>query len=131
MQKQLANGFTDFVLRGRNPASHKLRYGIGGTNISDDGKVVFLYFTFRSGQNYCCMESGCHLSLHSESDFERLRECLRSAGLNVEKPMRVHIRFICEGGARFAVNPGHQNPEYRTVDKAWEYEELYDETAAA
>ena len=129
MLKQLRDGFIHYMVARcrRTPAHH---YGVSVTETSADGKDLFLTFTFRSGHRYCCSAASCHHGLVFKSDFEQLQEYFEKAGAKVSRPMRIHMRVICEGGALFAENPGDAQPVYEAVAKQLEHVELYDESAA-
>jgi hypothetical protein len=125
MRKQLAKGFIAFMTRGRKPTE----YGIGVTALSADGSIIHLNFVFRCGHRYCCGSAACHHGLLFDSDYERLRECCRQAGVVVPTPMTIHMKVMCERGAMFAINPGNSQPQYEAAT-GWTAEETCEESDA-
>jgi hypothetical protein len=129
-EKRLTKGFIAYMRPAREQRGYRFNYGISVTNFSADGTQLFLTFTFRSGNRYCCWASACHHGLLFDSDFERLRQCFQEAGVNVGRPMRIRMRVVCEGGALFAAGPRDAHPTYEPALKRWECMEIYDESAA-
>jgi hypothetical protein len=96
-----------------------------GVSVSD-AKLCFnvaLTLTYRAGEKYCCTAEGCAFS----PDWTRLRECLRSHGIEPEHPIRILLRCVFERGARFAVRPGDRNPVYEPLAQARVTEHVIDE----
>jgi hypothetical protein len=128
--RRLAKGF-HFYLRGPSRlAGSRPAYGITVSQVSAGGREFWLTLTFRSGRRYCCESPHCHLGLLFGSDFDRLRACFREAGVEVPRPMRIHLRVVYEGGALFAVSPGDARPEYQPVRAHGQTAESLDEEEA-
>ena len=88
--------------RGPNPYFPETRkqpdYGV---KAALDGNVLRMTLTFHSESAYCCMEWGCHLSLHDGKRWETLRR--KCADLGVSTPTRFQLQLSCvvESGALF------------------------------
>ncbi len=108
---------------------YRFNYGIDVTDVSPDRTEVVVRLTFLPGRRYSA-EPGCHHGLPLDTDFERLRECFRRAGVEVGGPMRVRLRVVCRAGALVARDPGKADPHYEPIAVGWECDEAYDEAAA-
>jgi hypothetical protein len=128
---KLAHGFLAYMRPNEDPVYPAQVYGIRVTDFSPDQKAVFLTFSFRTGQRYCCDCSACHHGLLFDSDYERLRESFRQNGVEVGCPMRIHMHVVCEAGALFDFGPraGTLPPAYEQIERA-EWDEVYDERKA-
>jgi len=63
------------------------------------GLIVDITMTFVTGSRYCCVEWGCHLPLHDEDTWRRLRGALTAIGAAPEQPMRARMTIAVECGA--------------------------------
>jgi hypothetical protein len=116
MRKQLAQGLVVFMTRERKLPGYRFNYGIGGTNISADGRTIHLTFVFRRARRYCCAQSGCHHGLLFEADYARLRNCFGQMGVVVPRPMTVYMKVVCEGGSRSPISrTGHSFRRRRPI----------------
>src|SRR5438094_851296 len=102
---KLANGFVRYMRPNEDSPERDVNYGISVSDLSPDSKTIFLTFTFLSGVRYCCPYSSCHHGLLFDEDYERLRDCFRQAGMEIGRPMKIHMKVICEVGALWDDGP--------------------------
>ena len=128
---KLTNGFAAYMARGKDSAKTLERYAIRVTDITLDSKDIWLSFSFRRGIRYCCDCSACHHGLLFDIDFERLRDYFRQSGIEVRRPMRIHMKLRCEVGTLFDDGPQteKQPPAYETIE-GYDQDEVYDERNA-
>jgi hypothetical protein len=129
--RKLTNGFVAYMTRNRHSPEHGVTYGISVTDFSPDSKRIFLTFIFLRGVRYCCPYSSCHHGLLFEEDYGRLAECFRQAGVEVGRPMKIHMKVVCETGALWDDGPRGDvlPPAYENVQR-YESDEVYDERKA-
>ena len=88
---------------------------------SAEERLLQLRLTFERNGSYCCCEPGCHIFLHSRSQWERLRSVLVRGGAQVApESLDVHVLGVVEAGARFQVRHG--------ASEAFDYEATYCES---
>ena len=73
-------------------------YGVGA---SFENATIHLTLTFRCGRAYCCAEPGCHLSLCDGKGWERLRQDLAEAELELPPRLELLLLTVVEPGALF------------------------------
>ncbi len=87
-----------------------------------EGLVVRL--TFLAGQSYCCFEPGCHLGLHTSSDWRELRGLFAQRGLTAStRPLVIRLEGVVERGAASTAYPSGHNG----ASEAYSFDEVFDE----
>jgi hypothetical protein len=88
--------------RGPDPLSPENRtqpdYGVHAVL---DGDVLRMTLTFQSESAYCCMEWGCHLSLHDGKRWETLRQKCANRGVSTPARFQLQLSCVVETGALF------------------------------
>lgn len=88
--------------RGPDPTDPARRqspdYGVAASLEAD---VLDVVLTFKKDRAYCCMEWGCHLSLHDGKRWNKLREEIADAGAIAPSRLRLHLSCKIEEGALF------------------------------
>src|SRR5262245_28388798 len=90
--QKLTSGFRAYIAGWPKRSDDRPSYGIDAAGFSTDRREISFDFTFRSGHEFCCYESGCHHGLLLDVDYERLRECFGKEGIEVGRPMIVRMK---------------------------------------
>src|SRR5215213_6474967 len=81
MERRLTVAFTEFLARNRGPCGRPDYYGVRVEGAAENGSEFELTLTFKSGEQYCCAEPGCHTGLNDPEVWRCLREVLGRHGL--------------------------------------------------
>ena len=104
MTVDVTSVFATYLAQNRGPdpkdptGTRPSEYGVSAE--WEDG-VVRLVLTFLAGCVYCCMESGCHLSLFSTKRWEWLRRELSARGIQLPSRLTLMVEIVVEEGAIF------------------------------
>jgi hypothetical protein len=104
MTVDVTSVFATYLAQNRGPdpkdptGTRPSEYGVSAE--WEDG-VVRLVLTFLAGCVYCCMESGCHLSLFSTKRWEWLRRELSARGIQLPSRLTLMVEVVVEEGAIF------------------------------
>jgi hypothetical protein len=105
MREQLMVAFIDYFASNRAAGGRRDYYGVQVDGVADDGSELELTVTFKSGERYCCCESGCHTGFHSSESWRRLRALFGRHGLVEIPPVTIRLlRGVVEPGALLRCN---------------------------
>jgi hypothetical protein len=122
--RALTEVFRDYLSSRRAPDGTLANHGVSVTVDPADPGTIKLNLTFKSGIRYCCSEAGCHLGLFKPTSWQRLRDLLRAAGIELQSPLRVRVVGSIENGAVFTNLGALGLPQ---ISRAFHYEaELFE-----
>jgi hypothetical protein len=112
MHQQLATVFIEYFATNRAAGGRRDYYGVQVDGVADDGSELELTLTFKSGERYCCAESGCHTGFQWSESWRRLRTLFGRHGLAELPPVTIRrLRGVVERGALLRCNLAFGLPE--------------------
>jgi len=94
----LSDVFARYLATNRGPDGQPPEYGVTA-HLEDD--LLSVTLTFKADRDYCCMESGCHLTLSAGRRWDGLRYVLNARGIAAPPRFRLRMTVVVEHGARF------------------------------
>jgi hypothetical protein len=112
--EQITDVFIEFFADNRAASGRRDYYGVRVDRVADDGSILDLTLTFKSGKRYCCCEPGCHtgFGMNDADCWRHLREALDRRGLAGVPSVTIRRLYgIVECGALLKCNLAFGKPE--------------------
>ena len=99
------------------------KYCVLVTRFSDSDRTLAVSVKLPKGEEFCCGEPGCHVSLFRREEFERLRRHFRAVGIEPGRPLTVRLAWTVEEGSILRCNqafgPNLEQPVRYSVEQVF------------